>query len=268
MQSSGLLTLGLGAVVFASAAVPASGALYTDDFNTDSRSNYSTAAGREAMNYSATAGLGGSGALTFTTSGATGGSLVSETSVGTFAQYPTITGSVFIKSTGSTGTPWGIGFTNASGTSPFLNQSYPGDIAGVGAWFMDGRDGTTPAPRIRQNDNSGSYAQNASSSLSSAWGSAWFEFELSVTHVANTTYEVTGTIYNRGSDGTAARTQVWTSGTQTWNNPHIEATDPIYVGFGARSNHGTVDNLTVVPEPASLGLLGLGGLALLRRRSV
>lgn len=74
---------------------------------------------------------------------------------------------------------------------------------------------------------------------------------------------------------------------QTFSAPSIENLDSLFVGIGANNNgggewlHGLIDDLRVydglltqaeiqalalVPEPASLGLLGLGGLLALRRR--
>jgi len=46
-------------------------------------------------------------------------------------------------------------------------------------------------------------------------------------------------------------------------------TDIRWVGFGNDAGHGTVDNFLLteaIPEPSSMSLLALGGLALLRRR--
>jgi hypothetical protein len=36
--------------------------------------------------------------------------------------------------------------------------------------------------------------------------------------------------------------------------------------YGVTVDIGDFDNLTLVPEPATMSLLGLGGLAMLRRR--
>ncbi len=57
---------------------------------------------------------------------------------------------------------------------------------------------------------------------------------------------------------------------QTLGAPVDSTGDTLYIRYTAVTNGGTegfgFDNLTVTPEPASLALLALGALSLLRRR--
>jgi hypothetical protein len=67
------------------------------------------------------------------------------------------------------------------------------------------------------------------------------------------------------SDGPRAVGGVWTSPTKTFCND-ADISGLVFFGGNEGGSHLWIDDVTVTPEPATLALLALGGLAALRRR--
>jgi hypothetical protein len=97
----------------------------------------------------------------------------------------------------------------------------------------------------------------------------WYRmsFTITATGTANT-YALTGDLTDFGIDGLAAPTSV-RNGSDTFVNSHLGTAPSWVMGLlGQRSGGGAraFDNLTIVPEPTTVGLLAIGSLVILRRR--
>jgi hypothetical protein len=102
----------------------------------------------------------------------------------------------------------------------------------------------------------------------------WFRFAVTYTPTDPNagTYDVKTEVFNLGPDGTAAATNVFTDTRPVTNETFsiLQAGTTAWAGMRSNSTNPTYDNFVVdgaiVPEPAALGLLGLGALGLLARR--
>lgn len=126
--------------------------------------------------------------------------------------------------------------------------------------------GTSPVPLVRQ-DYIAMYARNNGQvftrgfdgtteyGLVGDWGNVPLD-TLFIARIAENTYEAG---YYIGSDRVILATR-------TPNHPNSGTVVGIYADVRAAGELGSLDNFRIIPEPATLALLGLGGLGLLRRR--
>ena len=99
----------------------------------------------------------------------------------------------------------------------------------------------------------------------------WFEMEYqavavlqSPTVVLGANYQVEQFHYDAGAVTDGWRTMV--VGWKIWPNPTDETIKFSLWGTGGFVNSISIDTLCVIPEPATLTILGLGGVVLLRRK--
>lgn len=124
------------------------------------------------------------------------------------------------------------------------------------------------------NTASTSYVSGLSGAASANGTSDWFQLTFSITNVGGGNYTLGSTLYNLGANGTSTPTSVASLASPGWTSGYLQIlTDsPIYGGIKSENSGSpwltalNADNFSLtysVPEPASLGLLGAGGLGLL-----
>jgi hypothetical protein len=93
-----------------------------------------------------------------------------------------------------------------------------------------------------------------------------YRLVLTATHTAGSTYDLVMNLFNADTDAQIG------SVSHTYTVPWAEPTEGYYFGIryrvpnGANSLAGAVDDFAVIPEPASLALVGVGGALMLMRR--
>ena len=189
--------------------------------------------------------------------------------------YATYTDAYYLNNNTSTGTPWINGYQN--GVDSQTNAAWCNE--GNGTWYLCGTTGSGPTILTWKFDTSGMLIQamtikdqtsvfkDGVSDTSATWawsvnGTDYYNYVSLSSNAGNTADDSTHdlTSYLNGHSSFYIQATL---------NHFSSAITPQIFRSGAWSDYYDLDvNMTVmaIPEPASLGLLALGGLFVLRRR--
>lgn len=154
---------------------------------------------------------------------------------------------------------------------PYFYNDGSDDIISMGGWG-DGRDGTGSSNASIWQNTGATFAADTVYTLNVVWRDPG-DGGLDVESIQASIIDVTGGWVDVAADwyGPLAVTDEWTTATlvfDTASNPALVGNN-IGVGVRLTSNVGSwvhLNSVSLVPEPATLALLGLGGLILRRKR--
>ncbi len=222
--------------------------------------------------YASTGGVNSTGRLQAPNGQAAAGA-VHNTGIAGFATHPTISYQMDVRilSTGS------VAFGGMNFDAYLRTETTPGTttsaLTSLGFRLLFQRSGADPSfvnEYVINSINGNAFAEIGRFATSDLTHLNWYRWDSTFTLEADDTLTMTLSLYDLGTSGTSTPVlyDSWMASDLS-NNAFADAAT-LYAGFNGRARDNLlidrIDNFTVIPEPASLALLVLGGLLMASRR--